>query len=62
MADKLHKRLERFLMSGAEAQKSENVLKMFEAIKGRKATRTEILELERNGPAAREARPRGRRR
>jgi hypothetical protein len=52
MAEKPHKRLERFLMSGIEAQKPENVLKMFEAIKGRKATCTEILELERNGPVA----------
>jgi hypothetical protein len=60
MVDKPHKRLERFLMSGKDAQKPENVLKMFEVIKGRKATRIEILELERNGPAAQGRSHRGR--
>ena len=33
------------LMSGAEALKDENVLKLFEQIKGRKATDAEVAEL-----------------
>jgi hypothetical protein len=33
------------LMSGAEAKKPENVLKLFERIKGRKATAKEIADL-----------------
>jgi len=33
------------LMSGAEAKKPENVLKLFERIKGRKATTKEVADL-----------------
>jgi hypothetical protein len=40
-------RLQHFLMSGEEAQKPENILKMFEAIKGRKATPGEVAKFER---------------
>jgi hypothetical protein len=54
---KTNKRLERFLMSGEEAQKPENILKMFEAIKGRKATPEEMAEFERKRPAAKDATP-----
>jgi len=45
------KRAERLLMSGADAHTPENILKMFEAIKGRKATPEEIAEFERKTPA-----------
>jgi hypothetical protein len=41
------KRLERFLMSGADAQKPANLIKLFERIKGRRATLKEIAEFER---------------
>ena len=37
----------RYLMSGADALKAENIIKMFEAIKGRKATTEEIANVER---------------
>jgi hypothetical protein len=37
----------RYLMSGADAQKPENIIKLFEAIKGRKATAEEIANVER---------------
>ena len=42
MGDKCRKRLERLLMSGADARKPEHILAMFETIKGRPATRQEI--------------------
>jgi hypothetical protein len=51
------KRLQHFLMSGEEAQKPENILKMFEAIKGRKATPEEIAAFKRKRPVARETKP-----
>jgi hypothetical protein len=38
----------RYLMSGAEALKAENVIKLFEALKGRKATPEEIASVERD--------------
>jgi hypothetical protein len=41
------KRLERFLMSGEEAQKPANLVKLFEQIKGRKATAREVARFER---------------
>ena len=44
-------------MSGAEAQKPENILKMFEAIKGRKATPEELAQFARVIPAARNVKP-----
>lgn len=37
----------RHLMSGAEAMKAENIIKLFEALKGRKATTGEIANVER---------------
>lgn len=43
------KRLERFLLSGADAQKPENILGLFEQIKGRKATAQELAQFERKG-------------
>jgi hypothetical protein len=39
------KRLQRLLMNGADAHKPGNILKMFEAIKGRAATRAEVASL-----------------
>jgi hypothetical protein len=38
---------ERYLMSGAEAQKAENIIKMFEVLKGRPATDEERADVER---------------
>jgi hypothetical protein len=55
MAAKTHKRLERILMSGADAQKPENLVKFFEAIKGRKATAQERAQFERRRPPGRDA-------
>jgi hypothetical protein len=55
MGDKCRKRLEHLLTTGAGAWKSENILTMFEAIKGRPATRQEIVQLRRKIPAARDA-------
>jgi hypothetical protein len=46
MAEK-PKRLERFLMSGADAQNPENLVRLFEALKGRSATPEESAELAR---------------
>jgi hypothetical protein len=37
----------RYLVSGADGLKAENIIKLFEALKGRKATRTEIANVER---------------
>jgi hypothetical protein len=37
----------RYLMSGADAQKAANIIKLFEQIKGRKATLEEIENVER---------------
>jgi hypothetical protein len=37
----------RYLMSGADALKAENIIALFEAIKGRKATPQEIANVER---------------
>jgi hypothetical protein len=37
----------RYLMSGADAQKAENIVALFEAIKGRKATDEERADVER---------------
>jgi hypothetical protein len=37
----------RYLMSGADVQKAENIIALFEAIKGRKATAEEIANMER---------------
>jgi hypothetical protein len=48
------KRLQHFLMSGTEAQKPENILRMFEAIKGRKATPEERAKFERKSPAVKD--------
>jgi hypothetical protein len=48
--------VERFLMSGKEAQDPRNLIKLFEQIKGRKATPAEVAEFERVRPAARTAR------
>jgi len=42
-------------MSGAEAQKPENLIRLFEQIKGRKATPEEVAEFERKSPAAKDA-------
>jgi len=44
MAEK-PKRLERFLMSGADAQNPENLVRLFEALKGLSATPEESAEL-----------------
>jgi hypothetical protein len=38
---------ERYLMSGADALNPENFIKLFEALKGRKATQEEIANVER---------------
>jgi hypothetical protein len=46
------KRVKRLLMCGDEAQKPDNILRMFEAIKGRKATAEEKAEFERVRPGA----------
>jgi hypothetical protein len=46
MAEK-PKRLERFLMSGADAQNPENHARLFEALKDRSATPEESAELAR---------------
>jgi hypothetical protein len=48
-------RLQHLLMSGAEAQKPENLIRLFEQIKGRKATPEEVAEFERKSPAAKDA-------
>ncbi|HEY4772947.1 MAG TPA: hypothetical protein VIH50_07935 [Steroidobacteraceae bacterium] len=50
-------RLQHFLMSGEEAQKPQNIIKMFEAIKGRKATAREIAQFERKSPAVKDREP-----
>jgi hypothetical protein len=55
--DEKPKRLERFLMSGDEAQQPENILRMFEAIKGRKATPEERAQFERKSPAVKDREP-----
>lgn len=47
MPEQSKKRLERFLMNSAEAHKPEYILRMFETIKGRKATFAEIAEVTR---------------
>jgi hypothetical protein len=54
MGDKCRKRLERLLMTGADARKPEHILAMFETIKGRPATRKEIQKLHRKNPIARD--------
>jgi hypothetical protein len=38
---------ERYLMSGADAQNAKNIIALFEAIKGRKATDEERADVER---------------
>jgi hypothetical protein len=58
MAAKTHKRLERLLMSRADAQDPRNLIKLFEQIKGRKATPEEIAEFERKSAVAKDARSR----
>jgi hypothetical protein len=45
------KRLERFVMSGTDAQKPENLMRLFEALKGRSATPEESAELARARPS-----------
>ena len=47
MPEKSEKRLERFLTNSAEAHKPEYILRMFEAIKGRKATFEEVASVTR---------------
>jgi len=37
----------RYLMSGTDALNPENIIKLFEALKGRKATQEEIANVER---------------
>jgi hypothetical protein len=46
-------------MSGADAQKPENLIKFFEAIKGRKATAQEVsrFKRKRKRPVAKDAKP-----
>jgi len=53
------KRLQHILMSGADAQKPENLIKFFEAIKGRKATAQEVsrFKRKRKRPVAKDAKP-----
>lgn len=51
------KRLQRLLMSGADAHKPENILKMFEEIKGRAATRAEVRSLKATLPRQRARKP-----
>jgi hypothetical protein len=48
------KRLQHFLMSGTEAQKPENLIRLFEQIKGRRATAREVAQFERKSPAAKD--------
>jgi hypothetical protein len=57
MGDKCRKRLEHLLMTDAGARKPTNILAMFEVIKGRPATRQEIVRLHRKIPVARDAKP-----
>jgi hypothetical protein len=47
MPEQSEKRLERFLTNSAEAHKPEYILRMFEAIKGRKATFEEVATVTR---------------
>jgi hypothetical protein len=54
MGDKCRKRLERLLVTGADARKLEHLLAMFETIKGRPATHKEIQKLHRKVPVARD--------
>jgi hypothetical protein len=54
MGNKCRKRLERLLMTGADARKPVDILAMFEAIKGRQPTRQEIVRLHRKIPVARD--------
>jgi hypothetical protein len=53
MGNKCRKRLERILTTGADARKPVDILAMFEAIKGRRPTREEIVQLHRKIPVAR---------
>jgi hypothetical protein len=53
MGEKCRKRLERILMTGADARKPVDILAMFEAIRGRRPTRQEIVQLHRKIPVAR---------
>jgi hypothetical protein len=57
MGDKCRRRLDHLLMTGADARKPENILAMFEAIKGRPATSQEIAQLQRKIPVVRGAKP-----
>jgi hypothetical protein len=57
MGEKCRKRLERLLMTGADAQMSVDILAVFEAIKGRKPTRQEIVRLHRKIPVGKDAKP-----
>lgn len=57
MGDKCRKRLEHLLPTGAGARKPENILAMFEAIKGRPPTLREIEKLHREIPVVRDAKP-----
>jgi hypothetical protein len=57
MGDKCRKRLERLLMTGANARKPVDILALFEAIKGRPPTRKEIVQLHRKIPIARNTKP-----
>jgi hypothetical protein len=57
MGSKCRKRLERLLMTYADARKPVNILAMFEAIKGRPPTRREIEQLHRKIPVVRDAKP-----
>jgi response regulator of citrate/malate metabolism len=45
------------ILSGIDAQTQEHVLKMFEAIKGRKPTAEELAQLRGKIPVAKDAKP-----
>jgi hypothetical protein len=57
MADKCRKRLEHLLTSGADARTPNNILAMFELIRGRPPTLEEIALLQRKIPISGNAKP-----